>query len=109
MISNILKGTDASGLIDYIFASHDGEGRVRDAVVDLGGTIAGSSPAEISQQFRCLAAARPLLKKNIAHLMLSWTEFDRISLDDQALMAQHTPKTWATNIGERSVIPNTST
>jgi hypothetical protein len=88
LISNILKGTDAAGLIDYIFASHDGEGRVRDAVVDLGGTVAGRSPTEISQQFRSLATARPLLSKSVAHLMLSWTGDDRVSLEDQALMAE---------------------
>jgi hypothetical protein len=87
VISNIKKGSDASGLITYVFALQDGEGRTRKEIHDLGGTVAGSNTKDISQGFRALASLRPLLATNTAHLMLRWTENDHPTLADQAKMA----------------------
>jgi RepB DNA-primase from phage plasmid len=97
VISNIKKGSDASGLITYVFALQDGEGRAREEIHDLGGTVAGSNTKDISQGFRALASLRPLLTTDTAHLMLRWTENDHPTLADQAKMAQR----HAENLGFR--------
>jgi hypothetical protein len=75
MISEIKKGGDAGGLLRDIFAQRDGEKRTREIVVDLGGTIPGSSVGEMAQHVSHLASLRPLLRKNVAHLILRWTLF----------------------------------
>jgi hypothetical protein len=93
LISKILKGTTALGLVKYMYSARDSEGRAREQIVDLGGTIAGSTVAEIGAQFRALASLRPQLRKTTAHLMLRWTEEDRPSTAEQAMMAKQHAET----------------
>lgn len=87
MISKIKKGANAAGLFKYMFAECDSENRVRETVVDLGGTIPGDSVSEIVQHISQLTSLRPLLAKNAAHLMLRWTQEDDPSILDQKRMA----------------------
>lgn len=88
MISKIIKGANAAGLLRYCFAESDAAQRSRTSVVDLGGTIPGASVGEITRQFSLLTAGRPLLRKNCAHLILRWTKDDNPSVLDQQRMAQ---------------------
>lgn len=87
MIGKIVKGSDASGLINYVTSSHDHEGRERGSVEMLGGTIAGRDKRELAAGFEALARLRPGLEQNTAHLMLRWTTEDRPALAQQAEMA----------------------
>jgi hypothetical protein len=73
MISKSKKGGEAAGLLRYIFAQRDGENRTREIVADLGGTIPGPSAGEMAQHASHLASLRPLLRKNVAHLILRST------------------------------------
>lgn len=88
MIGKIVKGTDASGLLAYIFAPEDSNGVGRELVVRVGGTIPGESPVEALRHFEMLASLRPMLDIRVAHAMLRWTKDDHPSLSDQAAMAE---------------------
>lgn len=88
MIGKITKGASARGLIAYISAPHDHEGREREQVIALGGTMPGRTAQEIAAGFERLAELRPALRQPCAHLMLRWTADDRPSLDEQAEMAE---------------------
>lgn len=88
MISKIIKGANAGSLLDYMYALRDSEGRDREEVVDLGGTVAGASTSEMKQQLSQLASLRPTLRNNVAHLILHWTNEDCPPIADQMRMAQ---------------------
>lgn len=83
-----MKGGDAAGLIAYVTASHDHEGRERGTVIALGGTVPGRGAKELADGFEALAALRPGLNRTVAHLMLRWTAADNPSVDQQAEMAR---------------------
>lgn len=87
MIGKITKGSDPAGLIAYVTATQDHEGREREQVTALGGTVLGRDARELAAGFEALAALRPGLDKSTAHLMLRWTDQDHPSIEDQAQMA----------------------
>src|SRR5690606_17150420 len=54
----------------------------------LGGTVPGESLLEMKAGFSALAALRPGVQRSVSHLMLRWTEADRPTIDQQAVMAE---------------------
>ncbi|WP_315836141.1 DNA-primase RepB domain-containing protein [Bradyrhizobium prioriisuperbiae] len=88
MIGKITKGGNAAGLLAYVSAAQDAQGRERESVAALGGTIAGETTAEQVAHFQMLADQRPAVATTVSHLMLRWTAADPPSLAEQALMAE---------------------
>jgi hypothetical protein len=82
------EGLGSEGPCSLYFSDFDGEKRAREIIIDLGGTIPGSSTEEMAQHLLHLASLRPLLRKNAAHLILRWTSDDNPSVVDQQQMAK---------------------
>jgi len=72
MIATVTKGRGARGLLDYLTADRDSNGKVRPHVVDLGGTLAGRDVREMATAMGALQAERPTVTRYVFHAMLSW-------------------------------------
>lgn len=85
MISKLIKGRGARGLLDYLTGTHDHNGDLRELVQVLGGTMPGQTARDLAKGFAPLHAARPSLGVYITHAILSWDTAagDAVDLDAQ--------------------------
>lgn len=81
MIGKLIKGGGARGLAEYLLGSHDMNGDERPRVAVIGGTMAGTTPREISAEFGELRRLRPRLSRAVAHQCLRLPEGDPIPDD----------------------------
>lgn len=101
MIQKIAKGRGMRGTLNYVLANHDAEGRPRQVVEIVGGTMAGRSPRELSAEFGALRRQRPNLGIAVCHVSLRQPEGDRpLSRDEWAEAGRR----WAEGMGFDSYI-----
>lgn len=94
-IGKLIKGSNASGLVDYLLGASDNQGRLRPKVVIVGGTL-GFDGASAKRQFASLKKLRPSLSKNTLHMSISLPVEDRALTDQEwAAIGDH----WAKGMG----------
>ena len=94
-IGKLIKGSNASGLVDYFLCANDNQGRLRPKVVIVGGTL-GFDGASAKRQFASLKKLRPSLSKNTLHMSISLPVEDRALTDQEwAAIGDH----WAKGMG----------
>jgi len=79
MIAKMSKGQGVRGLLSYLLAEQDNEGRARDEHRVIGGTIMGDSVGELSRQFAQWRALKPDLKNIVVHESLRLPEGESLS------------------------------
>lgn len=82
-IGNLLKGSDAAGLVAYLLAEIDYKSELRERAQVIGGTMSGRDRDELTAEFSDLAALRPRLKKNVVHMSISFPQNERKLTDGE--------------------------
>ncbi|MEY8880525.1 relaxase/mobilization nuclease domain-containing protein [Donghicola sp. XS_ASV15] len=94
-IGKLIKGANASGLVDYLLGTKDNQGRPRPKVAIVGGTL-GFDGSSAKRQFTSLKKLRPSLSKNTVHMSISLPVEDRELTDvEWAAIGDH----WAKGMG----------
>ncbi|NVO22630.1 relaxase/mobilization nuclease domain-containing protein [Donghicola mangrovi] len=99
-IGKLIKGSNASGLVDYLLGANDNQGRFRPKVAIVGGTL-GFDGASAKRQFSSLKKLRPSLSKNTVHMSISLPVEDRDLTDQEwAAIGDH----WAKGMGFQAYV-----
>lgn len=94
-IGKLIKGSNASGLVEYLLGANDNQGRLRPKVAIVGGTL-GFDGASAKRQFASLKKLRPSFSKNTVHMSISLPVQDRELTDQEwAAIGDH----WAKGMG----------
>ncbi|WP_106262496.1 relaxase/mobilization nuclease domain-containing protein [Donghicola tyrosinivorans] len=94
-IGKLIKGSNASGLVDYLLGTKDNQGRRRPKVAIVGGSL-GFDASSAKRQFASLRKLRPSLSKNTVHMSISLPVEDRELTDQEwAAIGDH----WAKGMG----------
>jgi hypothetical protein len=85
-VGNLIKGKTMGGLVAYLLGTHDHSGQRRERAQVIGGTMSGTTKAELTNEFKAVTDLRPRLKKNVVHQSINFPDNER-NLSDQELSA----------------------
>ena len=81
MIAKIIKGTNFSGVVNYILSKREGQVKVLQA-----NGVRSSLPNDIAHDFNLQASMRPSVQKPVCHTILSFSAHDSELLTDATMV-----------------------
>ena len=81
MIAKIVKGTNFSGVVNYMLSKREGEAKILQA-----NGVRCSSSSDIAHDFNLQASMRPNVQKPVCHTMLSFSAHDTKRLTDDMMV-----------------------
>lgn len=81
MIAKIIKGTNFSGVVNYMLSKREGEAKVLQA-----NGVRSSFPNDIAHDFNLQASMRPSVQKPVCHTILSFSAHDSERLTDATMV-----------------------
>ena len=95
-VGNLLKGSNAGGLLSYLSGDRDHNGEARPRADMIGGTLSGKTTDELTREMKAFSDLRPSLSVNVAHMSINFNRDDRDLTDqEQAEIG----KMWADGMG----------
>ena len=95
-VGNLLKGSNAGGLLSYLSGDRDHNGEARPRADMIGGTLSGKTTDELTREMKAFSDLRPSLSVNVAHMSINFNKDDRDLTDqEQAEIG----KIWAEGMG----------
>ena len=81
MIAKIIKGTNFSGVVNYMLNKREGEAKILQA-----NGVCCSSSSDIAHDFNLQASMRPSVQKPVCHTILSFSAHDTERLTDDVMV-----------------------
>lgn len=81
MIAKIIKGTNFSGVVNYMLSKREDEAKVLQAI-----GVRNSFPNDIAHNFNLQASMRPSVQKPVCHTILSFSAHDSERLTDATMV-----------------------
>ena len=81
MIAKIIKGTNFSGVVNYMLSKRENEAKVLQAI-----GVRSSLPNDIAHDFTLQASMRPSVQKPVCHTILSFSAHDTERLTDDVMV-----------------------
>ena len=81
MIAKIIKGTNFSGVVNYMLSKREDEAKVLQAI-----GVRSSLPNDIAHDFNLQASMRPSVQKPVCHTILSFSAHDTERLTDDVMV-----------------------
>ena len=81
MIAKIIKGTNFSGVVNYMLSKREGKVKVLQA-----NGVRSSLPNDIAHDFNLQASMRPSVQKSVCHTILSFSAHDSEQLTDDIMV-----------------------
>ena len=81
MIAKIIKGTNFSGVVNYMLSKREDEAKVLQAI-----GVHSSLPNDIAHDFNLQASMRPSVQKPVCHTILSFSAHDSERLTDATMV-----------------------
>ena len=81
MIAKIIKGTNFSGVVNYMLSKREGKVKVLQAI-----GVRSSLPNDIAHDFNLQASMRPNVQKPVCHTILSFSAHDTERLTDDVMV-----------------------
>ena len=81
MIAKIIKGTNFSGVVNYMLSKREGQVKVLQA-----NGVRSSLPNDIAHDFNLQASMRPNVQKPVCHTILSFSAHDSERLTDATMV-----------------------
>ena len=81
MIAKIIKGTNFSGVVNYMLSKREGKVKVLQA-----NGVRNSFPNDIAHDFNLQASMRPSVQKSVCHTILSFSAHDSEQLTDDIMV-----------------------
>ena len=81
MIAKIIKGTNFSGVVNYMLSKREDEAKVLQAI-----GVRSSLPNDIAHDFNLQASMRPSVQKPVCHTILSFSAHDSERLTDATMV-----------------------
>lgn len=81
MIAKIIKGTNFSGVVNYMLSEREDEAKVLQAI-----GVRSSLPNDIAHDFNLQASMRPSVQKPVCHTILSFSAHDTERLTDDVMI-----------------------
>ena len=81
MIAKIIKGTNFSGVVNYMLSKREDEAKVLQAI-----GVRSSLPNDIAHDFTLQASMRPSVQKPVCHTILSFSAHDTERLTDDVMV-----------------------
>ena len=81
MIAKIIKGTNFSGVVNYMLSKREDEAKVLQAI-----GVRSSLPNDIAHDFNLQASMRPNVQKPVCHTILSFSAHDTERLTDDVMV-----------------------
>ena len=81
MIAKIIKGTNFSGVVNYMLSKREGQVKVLQA-----NSVRSSLPNDIAHDFNLQASMRPNVQKPVCHTILSFSAHDSERLTDATMV-----------------------
>lgn len=81
MIAKIIKGTNFSGVVNYMLSKREDEAKVLQAI-----GVRSSLPNDIAHDFNLQASMRPSVQKPVCHTILSFSARDAERLTDDVMV-----------------------
>lgn len=81
MIAKIIKGTNFSGVVNYMLSKREDEAKVLQAI-----GVRSSLPNDIAHDFNLQASMRPIVQKPVSHTILSFSAHDTERLTDDVMV-----------------------
>ena len=81
MIAKIIKGTNFSGVVNYMLSKREDEAKVLQAI-----GVRSSLPNDIAHDFNLQASMRPNVQKPVCHTILSFSAHDSERLTDDVMV-----------------------
>ncbi|MCI6702928.1 MAG: relaxase/mobilization nuclease domain-containing protein [Prevotella sp.] len=81
MIAKIIKGTNFSGVVNYMLSKREDEAKVLQAI-----GVRSSLPNDIAHDFNLQASMRPSVQKPVCHTILSFSAHDTERLTDDVMI-----------------------